>query len=790
MTVVTSTSSVVYRGNGATVNFPYSFRIPDPLFVKISIRNYATKEVIAVLNIGEYSITGTSWTNYNGGIVTYSPAISSVFEIVIERIVPVSQELDLNNQGGFFPESLEQALDKQTMIAQQLNTQLDDTTDRAIKVPLGETAGTLPRASLRTGNKILAFDSVTGALVVKSSENFKGDPGANAGNVGLLSAVPGMTIANEIKLITITGLTAVGDSGAGMDLVDDPTVDPAYVAANPTTSVRDALGRGFRAAMVREVYAEQYGYGPTRTNAQNLQALKDAIAATATGGRLHVGALGTTCVVDTSGGRSAAPVVNKEMTIVIHGKVQMSSGGISANPPCLFNVTAADVTFEGNGWLIGSGAVDASNNGNDSTMPTLIYGIGANRLSVRDIHIKDIPKIGIHLVNSSDWEVVNLRYRGGVPVAGRTSTDTGHYAIRATGGSGGRISTNRCLADPSTGAKYVNLFFGAGDNGAHSNTEIDSNRVEVWQKLAYTYGDNHNIHDNRIDNSLETDVIRLNGNYNNVKNNYGSAVLGVVTAYDGHSNTFEGNRFIGCTQTGINVQRLAVGYVGGFNRTRIIGNDLRANTATSGRGSGIGVYIEGANTADDLEIRGNTVVGFADLAGGAILIQGVSPAAPNRIVVNDNQLSNSNRGIVFERCLRYEASDNVFDSLTTFPIATNAGVTGTFKDNRGKGGIGNVGIQGFDVTVDTATGNRWTDAITETTLTIASGTNTISSATLAWIAPNARAYAYPINTQALGPAIVTQGLVNCTIAGQVVTVATPVGSLAAANQTYRIEVVQ
>lgn len=120
MTVAITDSSITYQGNGVSTNFPYSFRIPDPDYVKISLRNSATHEVIQVLAPGDYSITGTTWTNYDGGVVTYVPAITGDVEILIERIIPITQGLDINNQGGFYADSIEQQLDKMTMIDQQL----------------------------------------------------------------------------------------------------------------------------------------------------------------------------------------------------------------------------------------------------------------------------------------------------------------------------------------------------------------------------------------------------------------------------------------------------------------------------------------------------------------------------------------------------------------------------------------------------------------------------------------------------------------------------------------------
>ena len=63
-----------------------------------------------------------------------------------------------------------------------------------------------------------------------------------------LADVAAKIVPASTTLIRVAGTTTLGDSGADMGLVGDDAVDAAYVAANPTTSVRDLAGRGFRRA--------------------------------------------------------------------------------------------------------------------------------------------------------------------------------------------------------------------------------------------------------------------------------------------------------------------------------------------------------------------------------------------------------------------------------------------------------------------------------------------------------------------------------------------------------------
>lgn len=141
MTVENQNTSVIFTGNGVSTQFPYSFRIPEITMVDIALLDAATNEVVQVLNPGSYTITGVSQDNYDGGMVTYPLAgdpLSSDYKIYIGRTVEYTQGLDLVNQGGFYPESIEYQLDKVIFQIQQLKSGLD----RSYKTNLGVVAGT------------------------------------------------------------------------------------------------------------------------------------------------------------------------------------------------------------------------------------------------------------------------------------------------------------------------------------------------------------------------------------------------------------------------------------------------------------------------------------------------------------------------------------------------------------------------------------------------------------------------------------------------------------------------
>lgn len=152
MTVSSTTTKAQYSGNGTTTVFavPFYFLLNSDLLV--ILRSSAGVETTQVLTTN-YTVTGAG--NENGGSVTMLVAPPAGTTLTILRNAPATQETDLIPNDRLPAESLETALDKLTMLVQQL----DEENNRAIKFATTDTApaGTLPTSTVRAG-KILSFD--------------------------------------------------------------------------------------------------------------------------------------------------------------------------------------------------------------------------------------------------------------------------------------------------------------------------------------------------------------------------------------------------------------------------------------------------------------------------------------------------------------------------------------------------------------------------------------------------------------------------------------------------------
>lgn len=117
MTVSTTDSSVEIAGNGATVSFPYAFKVLLPTDLQVSIVTDAT-QVIALQSTSAYTVVQNS--NLIGGAVVFNVAPLAGTTVSLVRTVPYTQTTDITNQGEFFPETHELTWDKIVMMAQQL----------------------------------------------------------------------------------------------------------------------------------------------------------------------------------------------------------------------------------------------------------------------------------------------------------------------------------------------------------------------------------------------------------------------------------------------------------------------------------------------------------------------------------------------------------------------------------------------------------------------------------------------------------------------------------------------
>ena len=157
MTISTTDSRISYNGNGVTTvfSFPYRFLANGDIVV-VSVSSTGVEAVKTLTT--NYTLTGAG--DDAGGSVTMLVAPASGTRLIIYRDTDIVQETDYISGDPFPAETHERALDRLTMIAQEIGSG----TDRSIKVPVGDSSSlstVLPAAANRL-DKFIVFDATTG----------------------------------------------------------------------------------------------------------------------------------------------------------------------------------------------------------------------------------------------------------------------------------------------------------------------------------------------------------------------------------------------------------------------------------------------------------------------------------------------------------------------------------------------------------------------------------------------------------------------------------------------------
>jgi hypothetical protein len=125
--ISTTTTSASFTGNASTVT---SYAISFPLagaddLVAVETDSEAVETTLAS---GDYTFTPTTDLNgrITGGSVTTDPAIAATSTILFKRVTPRTQSSNFTQGGKFDAEALETALDRITMISQEIDRDKED----------------------------------------------------------------------------------------------------------------------------------------------------------------------------------------------------------------------------------------------------------------------------------------------------------------------------------------------------------------------------------------------------------------------------------------------------------------------------------------------------------------------------------------------------------------------------------------------------------------------------------------------------------------------------------------
>jgi hypothetical protein len=123
-----------YIGNGTASVFPFYFKVFTTADVEVVRLTVSTNVETILALTTNYTVALNTDQNANpgGSITLVAGALASGYNLVITSAIGNLQPTDLTNQGGFYPDVINDALDRATIQIQQLQEGLD----RAALLPI------------------------------------------------------------------------------------------------------------------------------------------------------------------------------------------------------------------------------------------------------------------------------------------------------------------------------------------------------------------------------------------------------------------------------------------------------------------------------------------------------------------------------------------------------------------------------------------------------------------------------------------------------------------------------
>ena len=276
-----------YIGSGAASTFPFSFKVFTKSDLKVVRLQVATStETVLALTTNYTAVLNPDQNSNPGGSITLVGGnLAAGNNLVITSNVLPLQETDLTNQGGFYPEVINDALDKSIIQIQQLQ----DAVNRSIKLSttnvIGDTEFTENAAD--RASKVLGFDSAGELTVAQELGQFQGNwtPGNGYVQRDIVKDASNYNVYICMAAHTATGttpLSANAQIGNWQLLVDATAAGVSAASAAASASAANTSKIAAEAASATAVSAKNDALtakGITETAAANAETAKTAAQA-------------------------------------------------------------------------------------------------------------------------------------------------------------------------------------------------------------------------------------------------------------------------------------------------------------------------------------------------------------------------------------------------------------------------------------------------------------------------------------------------------------------------------
>lgn len=246
-----------YACNGATVAFPFVFKVLDQADVRVVLADTYGAESDLVLTT-DYSVALNADQDANpGGTVTALSAYPSGYTITLTSNLALLQPVTLTNAGGFYPAVINKALDRLTILIQQISERVD----RSLKVPISSAASATAdvlialinsAASSATASAATATTKATAAANSATAASGSATASANSATAAANSATAASNSATTAASAVSAALVPATTSVAGISKL--ATGSEAYTDSTAVLT-QAALRTALQAGGAAPIYA-------------------------------------------------------------------------------------------------------------------------------------------------------------------------------------------------------------------------------------------------------------------------------------------------------------------------------------------------------------------------------------------------------------------------------------------------------------------------------------------------------------------------------------------------------
>lgn len=236
MTISSEGNINTYAGDGADTTFEFTFPILDESHLEVEVVNDSTGVVTTKTLTTHYTVSGSGntsgSTDYTSGTVTFGTAPASGETVVLRYDVPITQAVDLQENDNFPAETIEDSLDKLSMIDAMQQEQIDN----SIRINSGEDALTSTVITgVPTANYIVQVNDSGDGL------EFAANSGGGGGGGGMTS----FTLAGDSGTSSIVDSDTLTIAG-GTGITTSVSADTATITYSGTVytdeSIQDLVG--------------------------------------------------------------------------------------------------------------------------------------------------------------------------------------------------------------------------------------------------------------------------------------------------------------------------------------------------------------------------------------------------------------------------------------------------------------------------------------------------------------------------------------------------------------------